>query len=124
MGSEIHPHAKIVMLADVYDAMTSDRDYRLAHPHHEVVEYIMGSAGTLFDFDLAGTFCRCIILYPAGSYVLLSNGLKAVILKNHPAHPLRPIVRTFKNGKLNGGADGYIDLLETHNLTIQKLIYD
>ncbi|MBF4692624.1 HD-GYP domain-containing protein [Fusibacter ferrireducens] len=124
VGSEIHPHTKIVMLADVYDAMTSDRKHRLAHPHHEVVEYIMGSAGTLFDFDLASTFCRCIILYPAGSYVLLSNGLKAVILKNHASHPLRPIVRTFKNGKLNNAPDGYIDLLETHNLTIQKLIYD
>lgn len=123
-SADIHPHTKIVMIADVYDAMTSDRKHRLAYPHNEVVEYIMGNAGTLFDFDLASTFTRCVILYPAGSYVLLSNGLKAVILKNHPKHPLRPIVRTFKHGILNNEADGYIDLLETHNLTIQKIIYD
>lgn len=124
MGSEIHPHAKLVMIADVYDAMTSDRPFRHAYPHHEVVEYIMGNAGTLFDFDLANMFSRCIILYPAGSYVLLSNGLKAVILRNHASHPLRPIVRTFKAGKIDSSSAGYIDLLETRNLTIQMLIYD
>ncbi len=123
-AEEINPLAKIVMIADVYDAMTSDQKYRCAYPHNEVVEYIMANAGILFDFDLANAFSRCIVPYPAGAYVLLSNGAKAVVLKNHAAHPLRPVVRLFKHGLLDGSPEGHVDLMTRHNLTIQKIIYE
>jgi HD-GYP domain-containing protein (c-di-GMP phosphodiesterase class II) len=123
-NNDIHPHAKIVMLADVYDAMTSDRKHRSAFLHNEVIEYIMGNAGRLFDFELSNIFSRCIVPYPAGTHVLLSDGRKGIVLKNNNSHPLRPVIRIIKDNKLDESPEGHIDLMKTHNLTIEKIVYD
>ena len=42
-GDEISRFGSIIAIADVFDALTSDRPYRLALPAHEAIEYIMGS---------------------------------------------------------------------------------
>jgi len=74
--NNIHDLAKIVMIADVYDALTSDRPHRKAYNQHEAIEYIMANAGTLFDFKYANIFTRKVTPYPVGSYVKLSNQQK------------------------------------------------
>jgi len=48
--------ARIISVADTYDAMTSDRSYRRALPHDVTVTEIERCSGTQFDPDLAGTF--------------------------------------------------------------------
>lgn len=123
-ASALHPYSKIVMVADVYDAMTSDRKYRLAHPHNEALEYIMANAGKLFDFEVTRIFSRCIVPFPAGSYVKLSDGTKAIVLRNNPSHPMRPVLRAFKHGLLDTSPEGYIDLMTRHNLTILGIVFE
>lgn len=121
---ELHPHSKIIMIADVYDAMTSDRKHRLAFAHNEVLEYIMANAGTLFDFEITNIFSRCIVPYPAGTYVKLSDGTRAIVLRNNASHPLRPVLRAFKHGLLDTSPEGHIDLMERHNLTVIGLVLE
>jgi len=123
-GDKINRMAKIVMAADVYDAMTSDRCYRNAYPHHEVIEYIMGCAGKTFDFNVATILSRSVTPYPVGSYVKLSNNQKGVIIKNDPVYPLRPLVRTFGVSRYTNRESYQIDLMDVHNVTINDLIYD
>jgi len=123
-GDNIHKLAKIVMVADVYDALTSDRPYRRAYNQHEAIEYIMGRAGSLFDFDIANIFSRKVIPYPVGTYVKLSNNQKGVITENNSNHPLRPVIRTFGESKYTSETSFQIDLLEVNNVTIEKVIYD
>lgn len=48
--------ARIISVADTYDAMTSDRAYRRALPHEAAVSEIERCSGTQFDPDLAMTF--------------------------------------------------------------------
>jgi putative nucleotidyltransferase with HDIG domain len=48
--------ARIISIADTYDAMTSDRSYRRALPHDVTVTEIERCSGTQFDPDLTGTF--------------------------------------------------------------------
>ena len=48
--------ARIISVADTYDAMTSDRAYRKALPHEVSIEEITRCSGTQFDPDVAGTF--------------------------------------------------------------------
>ena len=55
-GQEIPLVARIIAVADCYDAMTSDRAYRRALPHEVTVNEIMRCSGTQFDPDVSGTF--------------------------------------------------------------------
>lgn len=55
-GEEIPLIARIIAVADTYDAMTSDRAYRRALPHEVTVSEIVRCSSTQFDPDLAGTF--------------------------------------------------------------------
>lgn len=120
---DIHDLAKIVMIADVYDALTSDRPHRKAHTQHEALEYIMANAGKKFDFKLVNTFARKIVPYPVGSFVQLSNKQKGVVTENNKSHPLRPVVRTFGKSAYTGTNDVSVNLLTNNNITIKKIIY-
>jgi HD-GYP domain-containing protein (c-di-GMP phosphodiesterase class II) len=52
LADEIHPWSKICAVADVFDAMTSQRPYRRALPVKEVCDYLEKRAGTQFDQDI------------------------------------------------------------------------
>ena len=47
---------RIVCVADAFDAMTSDRPYRLALTHEEAVAEVERCAGTQFDPEIARVF--------------------------------------------------------------------
>jgi len=55
-GAEIPLEARIVALADTYDAMCSDRPYRPAREHSRAVEVIRGEAGRQFDPEVCAAF--------------------------------------------------------------------
>jgi response regulator RpfG family c-di-GMP phosphodiesterase len=55
-GKDIPLIARIIAVADTYDAMTSDRAYRRALPHEVTVSEIERCSGTQFDPDIAGIF--------------------------------------------------------------------
>ena len=48
--------ARIVAVADVYDALTSDRPYRVRLAHAEAVGYLREQGGRTLDDDLVGLF--------------------------------------------------------------------
>jgi response regulator RpfG family c-di-GMP phosphodiesterase len=62
-GNEIPLIARIISVADTYDAMTSDRSYRRALPHEVAVTEIDRCRATQFDPDVAGTFSENIEAY-------------------------------------------------------------
>lgn len=98
-GKEIHPYARILAVADVYDALTSNRPYRVPNPPNEAIEYIMAGMGTQFDENILRAFLRKVAPFPTGSIVRLSNGEKGCVIKNHPNNPLRPIVSILDTNK-------------------------
>ena len=56
-GADIPLGARIVAIADAYDAMLSDRPYRQAIGHQAAIEELRAEAGTQFDPDLVELFC-------------------------------------------------------------------
>lgn len=60
-GEEIPRLARILAIADAYDAMTSQRPYRSAMSAREAAEEITSCAGRQFDEDLAGVFCAEVV---------------------------------------------------------------
>ncbi|MDO9444717.1 MAG: HD domain-containing phosphohydrolase [Dehalococcoidia bacterium] len=59
-GAEIALEARLVSLADVYDALTTARPYRGPLPDAQVLARIEAEAGAQFDPDLARAFLRVI----------------------------------------------------------------
>ncbi len=59
-GAEIPEEARIVAVADAYDAMVSDRPYRARVGHAEAVAEVERCAGTQFDPRIADAFLRLV----------------------------------------------------------------
>jgi response regulator RpfG family c-di-GMP phosphodiesterase len=59
-GNDIPLIARIISVADTYDAMTSDRAYRRALPHDVAVTEIERCAGSQFDPSISGIFIEGI----------------------------------------------------------------
>jgi diguanylate cyclase (GGDEF)-like protein len=57
-GTDIPLGARIVALADAYDAMTHERPYKRAISHELAIEEIRRHAGTQFDPELVEVFCE------------------------------------------------------------------
>ena len=55
-GSQIPVEARIVAVADVFDALTSNRPYRPARSEEETLTIMAGTAGAHFDSDVYGAF--------------------------------------------------------------------
>lgn len=99
-GDDISSFGKMVALADVYDALTSERPYRKALPPSEAMEYIMGNGQVHFDPELVKIFSKRIAPYPVGTLVKLSNGMAGLVVENYESCCLRPRIRVIKeNGK-------------------------
>lgn len=121
-GENIHQLSQIVGIADIYDAMTSDRPYRRALSPKEAVEYIMGGAGRHYDLNLVNIFVKKINPYPTGSLVKLSDGRIAVVDSVPKGHPLRPDIRIISGTKGNYQYE-FVSLRENRTLMIDKLHY-
>jgi putative nucleotidyltransferase with HDIG domain len=59
-GEEIPLISRIISVADMYDAMTSDRPYRKRRSHHEAVEEIKLTSGTKLDPRVAEAFLQVL----------------------------------------------------------------
>lgn len=57
-GEEIPLGARIIAVADAYDAMTTDRPYRRACSPREALERLWEGAGTQFDPQVVEAFCQ------------------------------------------------------------------
>lgn len=97
---DIHLFAKIIAVADVFDAVTSNRVYRQAMLPHEGLEILYAGAGTLFDAKIVETFRKAVAIYPLGLNVTLNNHAEGVISKQNDGMSERPIITILKeNGK-------------------------
>ncbi len=92
-GERIHQFARLAAVADVYDAVTSERSYKAAAPPHVGVTVIERGAGTHFDPESVGVFSRVVMPYPPGYEVELADGRVGVVVDVDTSTPYEPKVR-------------------------------
>jgi putative nucleotidyltransferase with HDIG domain len=80
-------------IADVYDAMRSQRVYQQAHPTDRILAVLKRNEGAQLDQNLVRRFVQLLGIYPPGNLVRLSTGEVAVVLRVHAPDPHRPRVR-------------------------------
>jgi len=98
-GKDIHIFAKILSVADVFDALVNKRVYKQPFPKGEAMEMVMSMSQEL-DVEIMRHFLRSVILYPVDTIVPLSTGEMAKVIQNVPEYPMRPIVVGLNHGEI------------------------
>ncbi len=98
-SEHICSYARILSVADIYDALVTERPYKKAFSQRDAIEIIMSMTPEL-DIRVIESFLGSVILYPIDSDVTLSNGEKARVVENNPDYILRPKVVGLKTGKI------------------------
>ncbi len=92
-GKEIGEYAKIVAIADVYDAMTSDRPYKKRVTPFEAFHMFLTSGLCIFDTSTINTFLLNFSTHLVGAKVELDNGDVGEIVYIPPHEIISPIIR-------------------------------
>lgn len=122
VGETIPLFGRIICVADVYDALTSDRPYRRAMLPSDAIEYLMAGFDTIFDPKVVRAFCRKVAPYPVGTCVRLSNGQMGIVVKNYELSSMRPKIRLIEDGH---PTKEYLNLTSdptTLNVTIKEIV--
>ena len=89
----------IVSIADVFDALRSNRPYRQGLATARI-RAIMGEQGNpAFSQPLLKRFVNMMGLFPVGNLVRLNTDELAVVTAEHPSDPFRPQVKILTNAK-------------------------
>ena len=94
---KITPYARVLSVADVYDALVTNRPYKKSYSQRTAVDILMSMTDDL-DVEVMRTFLKCVILYPVDTIVYLSNGEYAKVVKNSSDSALRPTVIGVETG--------------------------
>ncbi|PAB57118.1 HD-GYP domain-containing protein [Anaeromicrobium sediminis] len=120
---QIYSLSKIGAIAEVYDAITSDRPNRKALPPNEAVELVMGAGGRYFNIDIVRTFVKKVNPFPVGTAVYLSNNSIGIVEAINSLYMLRPLVRIVKQeGKI---VEPFLcDLIRENNIVITGVCHE
>ncbi len=73
-GNDIHHHSKIVAIADVFHAMSSNRVYHQAMPFYKVIEQMNSDMFSKFNPEILLEFVSRLMSTLVGNEVMLTNG--------------------------------------------------
>lgn len=112
-GNQINEFGKIVAVADIYDAMTSNRAYREKESPFDVFEMMENHAFGVLDQRVISAFLKNIGAYYIGDFVKINTGSIGEIIHINPMHISQPILRVDNE---------FIDLTVDKKIKILELI--
>lgn len=113
LGNRITDFSKIVAVADVFHAMTSDRFYRKASPLYKVLLQMEESVFGKLDPYICRVFINKLMQSMIGNEVELTDGRTGRIIMILATDPLRPLVNI---------DDEFIDLSKHRSIGIVRVI--
>ncbi len=96
-GRQIPVFSRIALVADVYDAATSQRCYSAAKLPVQVLYEMQTFCQGFFDPVVMEAFCRTVPAFPIGQMVTLDNGTEAVVVDFNAENPVRPKIQCVKD---------------------------
>jgi len=122
-GDYIDMGARIVSIADSFEAMVSPKPYRNSITGNQAVKNLLSDNSRRFDPTILKAFVLIMGIYPIGSIVRLNNGAVARISEVRAIAPLRPKVQIIvdQSNKIYRNEQGeFLDLLTEKSLYIAK----
>jgi len=124
-GNAIDIGARIVSVADAFEAMVSKKPYRNSLVGYQAVTNLMADNSRRFDPTVIMGFTKIMGIYPIGSIVRLNNRAIARVIRVHTDATLRPVIQMLMNEKgkiLVPAEQKIIDLLNDKTLFIKHAI--
>ena len=120
--SEITEYGYVAGLADVYDAITNNKNYKMRVLPGKAREFLMVARDNFFPAYIIDKFLEKIPVYPNGTTVLLSGHKEGVVVKQNRDALGLPIVRILKENDVEL-TDGYdINLQDEISMVIEKIL--
>ncbi|GIX43393.1 MAG: metal-dependent phosphohydrolase [Leptospiraceae bacterium] len=120
---EISLMARIAAVVDRYAAMIEDRYHRTAKMPYEAMKVLLSQEASHLDPRILRFFVGGMSAYPIGSYVLLSNNYKALVVEGNIQSPLRPLVKLLFDDSNKIIEDlKFLDLTKEPTVTITKVL--
>ena len=91
-ADRINELARIAAVADVYDAMTSERPYKEAAAPYVGVGVVVDGAGSQFDPAIVKIFEQVVPPFPVGSEMTLPDGTIGVVARIEGKRPVLRLV--------------------------------
>jgi HD-GYP domain-containing protein (c-di-GMP phosphodiesterase class II) len=101
-GESIGKLSRVIMVADVYEAATSKRKYKIPKLYHYAIKELINLSGVKFDRSVVKALVMELSLYPIGSFVRLSNGKIAKVVNTVPEFPDCPLVQILSDSNQKG----------------------
>ena len=125
IGPAIDIGARIVSVADAFEAMVSKKSYRESMVGYQAVKNLLADNARRFDPTVISAFSKIMGIYPIGSILQLNNNSVARVIRINTEAPLRPVIQmlTDDKGKSLENKDAVIiDLLGDKTLFIKSAI--
>lgn len=119
-ADKLPPFLRIVTMADMFDALTTDRVYRKRISVNTALEILMSECTYKLDSEIYRLFIKNITVYPPGTIVILSEGTMAIITAYDKLNPSRPKLRVVNSE--NFSSDQELDLMTHRNIVISNTI--
>ncbi|MFH1228778.1 MAG: HD domain-containing phosphohydrolase [Planctomycetota bacterium] len=91
-GAMISEYAKIIGLADTFEAITHSRPHRRQKSGQAAIKDLIENSGDSFDRKALKVLVKRIGIYPVGTWVALNTGEIARVVRVNETFPIRPIV--------------------------------
>lgn len=109
-AEQISPYARMVAIADMYDAITSDRVYQQGRTHLEAINIMTKLGDSHLDSGLTIKFIECLGIYPPGSVVEMGNGEVAIVVEVNPKAKIKPRIILLLDEEKKPQAERLVDL--------------
>ncbi|HOF01640.1 MAG TPA: HD-GYP domain-containing protein [Spirochaetota bacterium] len=92
-GDKIHIYAKIISIADAFEAQISERSYRKSKTGYSAMKEVLSESQNRFDPKVLKAFLSILSIYPPGTLVQLNNNSIGTVTAVNPQAPLRPKIK-------------------------------
>ena len=109
-GDQIDPLSALVTIADIYDALSSDRIYKKRVVPQRALQILYAMRDDEIRSGLVEQFIKCLGVYPVGSLVRLNNGDYGVVTEVDSDRLLLPKIRIFLDEQRKAVQPRLVDL--------------
>ncbi len=121
---EIHPFAKIIGVADVFDAVTTSRVYREKMLPSQGLAILEAGAGTIYDARIVKALKGSVVHYPTGVILKLSDGRRGIVSRQNTSNAALPWIRIFEEQNQLLTATYELNLVDYPTITIESVEVD